>query len=118
MKKILINVLILSLVFSGIAFGVDKTSSKKVKKNPDPKVMVENKDDSQSTNQPSNRVINQQSLQENPRDYNDFVDKNNNGIDDRVESKRKTVPATDKTPPDDKVPDDNTTRDSTKQSQP
>jgi len=94
MKKLIFYIFVVSLIFSGASFAVDKTSSKKTKKEPlksEAKIQTD-----RSTGQikpDSNKT------QDNPRDYNNFIDKNNNGIDDRVENKRTKTPESDQGKP-------------------
>lgn len=83
MKKSLIYIIAALFLWSSCAFAIDKTTSKK--KNPDkpdttnqPVDPPANKTDSNATAQQNQNATN--------KDYNDFVDGNNNGVDDRMET--------------------------------
>lgn len=86
MKKVLIYMVLIIFALSSASFAIDKTGSKKsVKKTTDQPTDIENKPIDESSKQPSETGK--------KKDFNDFVDKNNNGIDDRAEkTKRKSTP--------------------------
>ena len=85
LHKLLIYIMALSLLICSVPFGIDKETDKKqerkkadtLTKRPDTPGQQGNK------NQPGG------SGSTGGRDYNDFIDKNNNGIDDRAEYKKK-----------------------------
>jgi len=83
MIRIIVTYLILSLFLcGGTVMAIDKQEDKKV--SPDKvekKVEAQDKKELQSTSSSTQS-----------RDYNDFVDKNNNGIDDRAEKSKKKSP--------------------------
>jgi len=87
MKKYLIWVVLLAFLASG-AMAIDKTKSKSEdlqssEKKADIKLPDREK--------PSSAGQKDDSRKSAPRDYNDFVDHNNNGIDDRVERRKKAA---------------------------
>jgi len=77
MKRILVYTFVLAFLISGVVMAtIDKTSSKKSK--------------SESSEQKKQDAKKEDTAKKkNQKNYNDFVDKNSNGIDDRVEARKK-----------------------------
>ncbi len=81
MKKILIYIVSVVFLLTSASFAIDKTGSKKsVQKTSDKPTDIENKPIEKPSGQPTEAGKH--------KDFNDFVDKNNNGIDDRAEKTR------------------------------
>jgi preprotein translocase subunit SecF len=88
MKNMLIYLFLCLFLFSAVAFGIDKKENKKITvKEADKKTTQKLK--TSSTDKSSGNNLDSRST----RDYNDFVDRNNNGIDDRVEKTKKKASA-------------------------
>ena len=83
MRLILTAIVLLAFIFSSSALAVNKTGTKKLKKEKPDSVLKLKTDKLQ----PSSGT--KQSATDKRKDYNDFIDKNNNGLDDRIESRKK-----------------------------
>jgi len=85
MFRVILFLVLIFLLFGLNSYAIDKTSSKKAEvKTSDNPVTLEGEKlavPGDSTTTPSNQPTDN-------KDYNDFVDTNNNGIDDRAETKR------------------------------
>jgi len=85
LHKLLIYIMALSFLICSVSFGIDKETDKKQErkkvdtliKKPLTQGPQGNKDQPRGSGSTGGR------------DYNDFIDKNNNGIDDRAEYKKK-----------------------------
>lgn len=86
MKRLFTYFILILFLFAAVASAVDKTFTKKsTRKTSDQPTNLDNKKIEDPTDKKS---VNKQQ-----KDYNSFVDKNNNGIDDRAEiTKRKQTP--------------------------
>ena len=80
MHKILIYTIAFVFLMSSLAIAVDKKSDKK-KERSKVDTLIKARD---------TRI--QSPTGNQPKDYNDFIDKNNNGIDDRAENQQKVSP--------------------------
>lgn len=83
MRAILIIIVMLAFVFSSSALAVNKTGAKKLERKKADTLIKIKKDDLRSSSGT------RQSATDRRKDYNDFIDKNNNGLDDRIESRKK-----------------------------
>jgi len=83
MRRLLIYTILIGFLLCSFSYAVDKTSPKKASPGiKDSTVKIENK-----------ATGNKQIKKDDRKDYNDFMDGNNNGIDDRVESRKKVSSA-------------------------
>jgi hypothetical protein len=86
-NKIVIYIIIVLFLFGSLAFGIDKTESKK--KTADTSMSVKSQETTAREAKKAELPEDRKSQQNEQSDYNDFVDENNNGLDDRVEGKTK-----------------------------
>jgi len=90
MKKLLTYTFLVIFLFGSATLAIEKKDTKRVtQKEVEKRNVPKSKQDNQSGN------LNSPS-RNNPkveRDYNDFVDRNNNGIDDRIESRKRKAKA-------------------------
>jgi hypothetical protein len=88
MQKIFIYIITAFFLLSSVSLAIDKTSGKKVQhKKVDTLIKIESPEGvSPSGSDPG---LNTNEKLGNRRDYNDFIDRNSNGIDDRAENKKK-----------------------------
>jgi len=89
-RTILIYVVVSLFLFSTISFAIEKRSGKKLDHK---KVDSLIKRDDNQKPQKKNPLRDSRVNRSDQRDYNDFIDRNNNGIDDRVERKKKASSA-------------------------
>lgn len=90
MRTILIYIFVSLFLFSSASFAIDKRTGKKVDhKKVDSVIKQDDNKKPQRKGSAPGTSVNRGSQ----RDYNDFIDKNNNGIDDRAERKKKAPPA-------------------------
>lgn len=82
MRSILIVIVMLAFMFSSSALAVNKTGAKKLDRKKVDTLIKLKKDNLRSSGT-------RQSATDRRKDYNDFIDKNNNGLDDRIESRKK-----------------------------
>lgn len=88
MRRISIYILVLMFLLFSMSFAIDKKSDKKQQRK---KVdTLTNVQDSHAQDVQKDRP--NSSGSSGGRDYNDFLDKNNNGIDDRSEGSKKVTP--------------------------
>jgi hypothetical protein len=90
MKRMFIIFLAFVFLFGSCSsvLAIDKKKAKPL----DPKETPEKiEPKSRPVSPPQKQAPPKQLKPDNPKDFNDFVDKNNNGIDDRVERKRKSA---------------------------
>jgi ABC-type transporter MlaC component len=82
MRKILVVLVISAFAFSSSALAINKTGAKKLERDKADTLIKLDKD-KRGTSSGSKRSVDR------PKDYNDFIDKNNNGLDDRIEYRKK-----------------------------
>ena len=87
MYRIVIYLVMALLLSFTLAYSVDKTSTRK--KASGNQISA----DAKKVKTPKSTKVSDTRRSANTRDYNDFVDKNSNGIDDRLEAKRKKTSA-------------------------
>jgi hypothetical protein len=86
MKKLLTYTFLVIFLFGSSTLAIEKKDSKRVIQK---EVEKQNVPKLKQDNQPGNLNSQNRNNPKVKRDYNDFVDRNNNGIDDRIESRKK-----------------------------
>ena len=92
MNRLLIFVLMLVFLAVSTALAVEKKETKRVTQKE-----IDKQEESRSGQGAQAETLKSHNQTQPKRDYNDFVDRNNNGIDDRIESRKKKA-GTDKKP--------------------
>ena len=87
MYRIVIYLVLTLLLSFTLAYSIDKTSTR------DKASGNQISADEKKVKTPKSTKVSDSQRPANTRDYNDFVDKNSNGIDDRIEAKRKKTSA-------------------------